>query len=133
MEEHSPSSPAKLVLRYTERVGLIIIFLATLISIALEVWHMIEIRNVELADLLLLFLFMEVLAMIGIFYESHKVPVRIPLYIAIVALARLLILDSKTMEPWTLVALGGTILILTVAVLVIRFGHVKFPYLDNEA
>ncbi len=123
----------KTLLRWTERFGLAIIYLATVISIGMEIWHMIVNLRVELADLLLLFLFMEVLAMIGIFYESHKVPVRFPIYIAIVALARLLILDSKTMEPWGMIAIGATILILGGSVLVMRFGHVKYPYSDKDA
>jgi protein PsiE len=122
----------KSLLSLAETVGLGVIFLATVISIGTEIWHMVELQRVDLADLLLLFLFMEVLAMIGIFHESHQIPVRFPIYIAIVALSRYLILESKGMEPWAMLAVGSTILILAVAVLAIRFGHVKFPYSDKE-
>ena len=69
-----------------------------------------------------------VIAMVAIYFESHRLPVRFPIYIAIVALARYLILDSKTMGPLGLVAVGGTVVLLTLAVLVLRYGHVKFPY-----
>ena len=113
-------------------MGLAVIFVATVISIGLEVWHMVESLKVELADLLLLFLFMEVLSMIGILHESHRVPVRFPIYIAIVALARFLVLEAKSMEPLGMLAVGGTVLILAGAVLAIRFGHIKFPYGEKD-
>ncbi len=93
---------------------------------------MVEALRVELADLLLLFLFMEVLAMIGIFHESHRVPVRFPIYIAIVALARYLVLGAKSLDPLSMLAIGGTVLILAGAVLVIRYGHLKFPYGEKD-
>ena len=128
-----PSQPwMKRLLSLAETVGLAVIFLATVVSIGMEVWHMVEVLKVELADLLLLFLFMEVLAMIGIFHESHRVPVRFPIYIAIVALARYLILESKTMEPVGMLAVGGTMILLAGSVLAIRFGHIKFPYGEKD-
>lgn len=122
----------KTLLAVAETVGLALIFLATVISIGLEVWHMVEALKVELADLLLLFLFMEVLAMIGIFHESHRVPVRFPIYIAIVALARYLVLGAKSLEPLSMLAVGATVLILAAGVLVIRYGHIKFPYGEKD-
>lgn len=124
--------PQRLI-SWAETLGLGIVFLATVISIGLEVWHMIEVRNVELGDLLLLFIFLEVISMIGIYYQSHRVPVRYPIYIAITALARILVLDSKSLEPWALVAIGATVLVLAVAILVIRYGQVKLPYGDENS
>lgn len=116
------------ILRLIEQVGLGLITLATLVAIGEEVMKMIGARTVTLADILLLFIYLEVVAMVAIYFESHRLPVRFPIYIAIVALARYLILDSKTMGPLGLIAVGGTIILLTVAVLVLRYGHVKFPY-----
>jgi protein PsiE len=116
------------ILRFIEQAGLGLITLATVVAIGEEVMKMVGVRTVTLADILLLFIYLEVIAMVAIYFESHRLPVRFPIYIAIVALARYLILDSKTMGPLGLIAVGGTIILLTVAVLALRFGHVKFPY-----
>ena len=118
----------KKVLEVVEQVGLGLILLATIIAIAQEVWVIILKQRVDLADLLLLFIYLEVVAMVGIYFESHSLPVRFPLYIAIVALARYLILDAKAMEWDRLLGVGATILIIAAAILVIRIGHVRFPY-----
>lgn len=115
-------------LGHLEDLGLAVIAIATVISIALEVMTMIQARTVTLADLLLLFIYLEVLAMIGIYLKSGKLPVRMPLYIAIVALARYLILDMKDMDSWRIIAVAGAALILGLAVLVIRYGHMRYPY-----
>jgi protein PsiE len=93
---------------------------------------MVESMKVELKDLLLLFIYLEIIAMIQIYYEQHRLPIRYPLYIAIVALARYIILDSKSLEQWQLLEIGGTILILTIAVLIVRYGHVKLPYAPDK-
>jgi protein PsiE len=116
------------VLRVIEQAGLGLITLATLVAIGQEVHSMVSARHVTLADILLLFIFLEVIAMVAIYFESHRLPVRFPIYIAIVALARYLILDSKTMGAWGMAAVGATIVLLTVGVLILRIGHVKFPY-----
>jgi protein PsiE len=120
------------VLHYIEQLGLLIILLATIVAVGQEVMRMVEAMKVELKDLLLLFIYLEIIAMIQIYYEQHRLPIRYPIYIAIVALARYIILDSKSLEQWQLLEIGGTIMILTVAVLVVRYGHVKLPYYDPE-
>ena len=109
-------------------IGLIIIAIATMVAIGMEVMTMIQARVVTLADLLLLFIYLEVLAMVAIYLKSGKLPIRIPLYIAIVALARYLILDMKDMDHWRMLAVAGAALILSLTVLTIRYGHVRFPY-----
>jgi protein PsiE len=88
--------------------------------------------QVNMADLLLLFLYLEVLAMVGAYYRSGKLPVRFPLYISMVALARYLVLDIKGMEDWRMLAITASILLLTLAVLVVRIGHVRYPYPSND-
>ncbi|WP_127470064.1 phosphate-starvation-inducible protein PsiE [Thiomicrorhabdus aquaedulcis] len=115
-------------IHYAEYVGLVIIALATLFAGYIEVMHMINARMVTLGDLLLLFLYLEVLAMVAIYLESGKLPIRLPLYIAIVALARLLILDMKEMSEWEMIAVGGTITLITIATLILRYGHINYPY-----
>jgi len=68
---------------------------------------MYEARTVTLADLLLLFIYLEVLAMVKIYLASGKSPVRMPLYIAIVALARYMILDMKSLDMWRTLGVAG--------------------------
>jgi protein PsiE len=114
-------------------IGLIIIAFATVIAIGIEVFTMIQARVVTLADLLLLFIYLEVLAMVAIYLKSGKLPIRIPLYIAIVALARYLILDMKDMNQWRMLAVAGAAFILALTVLAIRYGHVRFPYEKDAA
>lgn len=98
-----------------------------------ETMIMVRAVQVTLTDLLLLFLYLEVLAMVGLYYNSGKLPVRFPLYIGMVALARYLILDMKAMDDWRMLAITGSILMLTLAVFLIRLGHVRYPYSDDES
>jgi len=110
---------------------LVVIALATVVAILQEIALMFRQRHVTLADLLLLFIFLEVLAMVGIYYKSGRLPVRLPLYIAIVALARYIIIDMKSMGFWELIGITGGILLIAVAVLLLRYGHVRFPYAES--
>jgi len=115
-------------LAMVERVGLALIAIATVISIGQEVMVMVGNMAVHLADLLLLFIYLEVLAMVGNYLRAGSLPIRMPLYIAMVALARFIVLDVKSMDNWQLLAVSGGILIIALAVLVIRYGHVRYPY-----
>jgi len=109
-------------------IGLIFVAIATVIAFGVEVMTMVEHRIVTLADLLLLFIYLEVLAMVAIYLKSGKLPIRIPLYIAIVALARYMILDMKNLDTWRMVGIAGAALIIAIAILIIRFGHSRYPY-----
>jgi len=120
------------VLSLVENFGLLIIGTATVFAMGNEVIGMVRNLQVTLTDLLLLFLYLEVLAMVGLYYHSGKLPVRFPLYIAMVALARYLILDMKSMDDWRMLAVTGSILMLTLAVFLIRYGHVRFPYPGDD-
>ena len=117
---------------WVQDVGLLIIAIATLIAVGFEISSMIEQRTVTLADLLLLFIYLEVFAMVSIYLDSGKLPVRMPLYIAIVALARYLILDMKNLDTWRMVGIASAALIIAIAVLVIRYGHSRFPYKESD-
>jgi len=112
--------------------GLLVIALATVVALGIEINTMIKAMTVTLADLLLMFIYLEVLAMVSIYLDSGKLPVRMPLYIAIVALARYLILDVKSLDTWRMLGIAGAALIIAVTVLVIRYGHIKFPYSKSE-
>ena len=120
-------------LDFVEYVGLLIIGIATTVAIGQEVLVMVAAHKVQLADLLLMFLYLEVLAMIGQYFKSGQLPVRFPMYIAMVALARYLILDIKEMTEWRMLAVAAAIFLLTLGVLIIRYGHVKFPYREDAS
>jgi len=122
------SSVGHKVLTWVQDIGLIIIAVATVVAVGIEIKVMWDNQTVALADLLLLFIYLEILAMVSIYLDSGKLPVRMPLYIAIVALARYLILDMKEMDVWKVIGVSGAALILAVTVLVIRYGHIKYPY-----
>ena len=114
--------------RLVEDVGLSIILLATLVAGGIEIHHMWVQRNVMLTDLLLMFIYVETVTMVKIYWESGKLPVRMPLYIAIVAIARYLIIDVKDMEALRVIAVASSILVIATAILIVRWGHVKLPY-----
>lgn len=120
------------VLALLENAGLLVIAIATVFAMGIETLGMVRNMQVTLTDLLMLFLYLEVLAMVGLYYGSGKLPVRLPLYIAMVALARYLILDMKAMDEWRMFAVTGSILMLALAVLIIRFGHLRYPYPGDE-
>lgn len=116
------------VIAWFEILGLLVIAVATVFAVGYELTAMFKVGVVTLADLLLLFIYLEVLAMVAIYLESGKLPVRIPLYIAIVALARYMILDMKNLDTMHLLGIAGATLLIAITILVIRYGHNKFPY-----
>ena len=116
------------VARLVEDAGLSIILLATIVAGGIEIHHMWVQRTVLLTDLLLMFIYVETVTMVKVYWESGKLPVRMPLYIAIVAIARYLIIDIKDMEALRVIAIAASILLIAVAVLIVRWGHVKLPY-----
>ncbi|MBL4816337.1 phosphate-starvation-inducible PsiE family protein [Shewanella sp.] len=115
-------------LKAVEHFVLIIIAIATIVAIGQEIVHIIGNARVDLADLLLLFIYLEVLAMVANYAESGKLPIRMPIYIAIVALARYLILDIKAMDDWRIMTIALSTLVLSITVIVIRWGQLKLPY-----
>jgi protein PsiE len=86
---------------------------------AQEVMVLIEQRSVALKDLLLMFIYAEVLGMLGAFYSSHRIPITIPLFIAMTALSRLIILQGKDGDPSILLYESGAILLIALACWVI--------------
>ena len=109
------------IIELFEKSLLTIVALLTIIATFQELLAIFDARKVQLADLLLLFLYTEVLGMVGAFYKSKKIPITLPLFIAMTALARLIILQGKEMEAITLLYEAGAILILALACLAIRF------------
>jgi protein PsiE len=109
------------ILEYLEWLGLLIITLATVVAIGQEVYTMLMRLEVRLEDILLLFIFLEILTMVGLYFTSGKLPIRYPLYIAIVAIARYITIGMKQMQGMTIITLSSAILILVIAVFIIRY------------
>ncbi len=121
------------VARLVEDAGLTIILFAIIVASGIEIHHMWDQKNVMLTDLLLMFIYIETVTMVKIYWESGKLPVRMPLYIAIVAIARYMIIDVKDMDALRIVSVAASVLILAIAVLLVRWGHVKLPYPSGRA
>ncbi len=102
-----------------ERALLIIIALLTLGAVAIELHRVWLAQTVNLADILLMFLYTEVIAMIAVFYTSSGSPFVYPIFIAITALARLIVLQGKEMAPQNIVFEASAILLLSVAAMII--------------
>ena len=97
---------------YTEKVLLGFIGILTVVAAGLDVWEMFLARKIDLADLFLLFIYTENIGMVGAYYSTHRIPVTLPIIIAITAMCRLIILQGKESEPLVLIASAGAILIL---------------------
>lgn len=126
-----PNPQVLRALHIVEWVGLLLISIATMVAIGQEVWQMLAARQVLLQDILLLFIFLEILTMVGLYFKSGKLPLRYPIYIAMVAIARYIIIGMKQLDGWTILAFAGAILVLALAVVAIRYGHVHLPYTDD--
>ena len=111
---------AKLI-KITEKALLAVIALLTVLATFEEVLKIYHANSVQLADLLLLFIYTEVLGMIGIFFVSNRIPITLPIFIAMTAISRLIILQGKEMDMSFLLYEAGAILVLAIAVLVVRF------------
>jgi protein PsiE len=98
-----------------------VIAILTIVATIQEIMSIYMVGKVNLPDLLLLFIYTEVLGMIGVFYMSNKIPITLPLFIAMTALSRLIILQGKDMDPSALVYEASAILLIAIACLIIRY------------
>lgn len=119
--EHHPLAARAFSL--AEHALLIVIALMTLGAAGTEIWRVVGVREVNLADILLMFLYTEVIGMIGVFYTGKGSAFVYPIFIAITALARLIVLQGKNMAPENIVFEASAILLLAIAAAIItRFG-----------
>ena len=102
---------------------LIIILISTIIAVFVEIINMYETKSVSLADLLLMFLYLEVMAMVRVFWEEQSIRITLPLLIAITALSRFIIMQGKEMDPSALVYQSAAILLIAIAIVVMRLRH----------
>tara|TARA_Y100001970_G_scaffold137919_1_gene169652 strand:- start:2575 stop:2955 length:381 start_codon:yes stop_codon:yes gene_type:complete len=100
-----------------------IILISTIIAVGIEIKTMFTNKSVTLADLLLMFLYLEVLAMVRVFWDQQSISITLPLLIAITALARFIILQGKEMNPSGLVYEAVAILLIAGAIVVLRLRH----------
>jgi protein PsiE len=99
----------------SEKVLLAIIGIATCIAAAQYLFQMYEAREILLADLFLLFIYVEIIGMVGAFYSTNRIPVTLPIIIAITALCRLIIMQGKEMDALMLIGEASAVLILAAA------------------
>ena len=120
-------------IKFAEKVLLVVIAILTVFATSEEIWQIYLKGSVQLADLLLLFIFTEVLGMIGIFFVSNRIPITLPIFIAMTAIARLIILQGKDMDMTFLLYEAGAIFILTLAVLLLRYKpSSRYTYQSDE-
>ena len=100
-----------------------IILVSTVIAVGIEIKNMFTNQSVTLADLLLMFLYLEVLAMVRVFWNQQSISITLPLLIAITALARFIILQGKEMDPTAIVYEAVAILLIAAAIVVLRLRH----------
>lgn len=102
---------------------LTIILISTIIAVGIEIKQMILNQSVTLADLLLMFLYLEVIAMVRVFWDQQSISITLPLLIAITALARFIILQGKEMDPSGLVYEAVAIVLIASAIVILRLRH----------
>ena len=102
---------------------LTIILISTVIAVGIEMNKMLLAKSVTLADLLLMFLYFEVMAMVRVFWDQQSISITLPLLIAITALARFIILQGKEMDPAALVYEAVAIVLIAAAIVILRLRH----------
>jgi len=115
-----------------EKIVLSILLVCTLIAIGQEILVMAENKRVSLADILLLFIYVEVLGMIKEYWLAKVIRMSYPLFIAMTALARLIILQRKDIEPVTLIYESLSILIIAISIVVLRVRHLDYFKRDKK-
>ena len=119
-------------IRNIQLVAVIFVLIATVIAFILEVRDMYTDQDIELAYLLLLFIYIEVIGLVRSYWETRSIRISYPLVIAITALARFIILQDKESDPTNLLYISGAILIVALATVVLRFRNSKFLNLDKS-
>ena len=115
------------------RIALFAIGAATVYAAGFSFMEMFNKHHASIQDLLLLFIYLEIGAMVGIYFKTNHMPVRFLIYIAITALTRHLVdLVTHPSNIWELVAIGCTTLVLTLSVLIIRMASNKYPSLHKD-
>lgn len=133
--EHTITSVHRIgsAIHLLEYIGLVIVLIATLVAGVGEIWRMFASGTVGIRDLLLLFMYLEMVSMVEAYWRMGKLPVRMPLYIAMVGIARHMMADASHQSPALLISGAGSIVLLAIGVFIVRYGHIRFPYADGQA
>ena len=118
----------RLLFLFGERILLLAIATLAILAAGLEIVGFIKMRGVNLADLLLLFIYLEVIGMTAVYYSSHQVPIKLPIFIAITGITRLIILQGKELNPTNLIYEAGSIFLLAASYVLLRW----FKSEENE-
>ena len=108
-----------------EKIVLSVLIICTIIAIGMEIQGMVAIYKVTLADILLLFIYIEIIGMIKEYWVSKMIRMSYPLFIAMTALARMIIMQRKDVDPSAYVYESVAILILAIAIVVLRVRHME--------
>ena len=119
-------------IRNIQLTAVLFVLVSTIIAFFLEVKEMYDNKDIELADLLLMFIYIEVIGLVKSYWETRSVRITYPLVIAITALARFIILQDKDGDPSNLIYISIAILIVAISTVVIRFRNSKYLKLDNS-
>ena len=119
-------------IRNIQLVAALIVLIATVLAFFLEINEMYANRTVSLADLLLLFIYIEVIGLVRSYWETRSVRISYPLVIAITALARYIILQDKNDDPATLLYISLAILIVALSTVIIRLRNSKYLKIDQQ-
>jgi len=119
-------------IRNIQLVAVLAVLVATIIAFFVELSVMYETKTIGLADLLLMFIYIEVLGLVRSYWETRAVRITYPLVIAITALSRYIILQDKNSDPANLIYIALAILIVSVATVVVRFRNSKYLKIDNK-
>ena len=119
-------------IRNIQLVAVIVVLVSTIIAFFLEMKEMYENKDITLADLLLMFIYIEVIGLVRSYWETRSIRISYPLVIAITALARFIILQDKEGDPTNLIYISTAILIVAIATVIIRLRNSKYLKLDKS-
>ena len=119
-------------IRNIQLVAVIVVLVSTIIAFFLEMKEMYDNKDITLDDLILMFIYIEVIGLVRSYWETQSVRITYPLIIAITALARFIILQDKESDPANLIYISLAILIVAVATVIIRFRNSKFLRIDKS-
>ena len=119
-------------IRNIQLVAVIVVLVSTIIAFFLEMKEMYDNKDITLADLLLMFIYIEVIGLVRSYWETQSVRITYPLIIAITALARFIILQDKESDPANLIYISLAILIVAIATVIIRFRNSKFLKIEKS-
>ena len=119
-------------IRNIQLVAVVVVLISTIIAFFLEMKEMYDNRDITLADLLLMFIYIEVIGLVRSYWETQSVRITYPLIIAITALARFIILQDKESDPANLIYISLAILIVAIATVIIRFRNSRYLKIEKS-